>query len=126
MKKALLTLTILLIINVLRAQNSTFDNDNEGWIGLGDTNDSPADWISKGGNPGGYAQVVDQSVGGVWYFQAPKKFLGNKCPAYGQKLSFDLKTDNTSGGYDQEDVYFRNSKGLVIIQRKTGRVMKCD
>ncbi len=114
MKKSLLLATIFLLINTLQAQTSTFDNDNEGWFGLGDSNDAPCDWVPINGNPDGYAQVVDQSIGGVWYFQAPKKFLGNKCPAYGQKLQFDLKTSTLTGGYDQDDVYLRGN-GIVIV-----------
>jgi hypothetical protein len=75
MKKILTLLAICFIINVLQAQNSTFDNDNEGWLGIGDSQTTPCDWVPINGNPDGYAQVVDQSIGGVWYFQSPKKFL---------------------------------------------------
>jgi gliding motility-associated-like protein len=98
----------------ITAQISTFDKDNEGWLGLGDTKDELAIWKATGGNPNGHIFVDDQSVGGVWYFKAPDKFLGNKCSAYGQLLSFDLKTDNLAGGYDQDDVLLQ-SNGLTIV-----------
>jgi gliding motility-associated-like protein len=96
------------------AQISTFDKDNEGWLGLGDSKDELAVWKATGGNPNGHIFVDDQSIGGVWYFKAPDKFLGNKCSAYGQLLSFDLKTDNTADGYDQDDVFLQ-SNGLTIV-----------
>lgn len=97
------------------AQISTFDNDNEGWVGSGDVSNIVSKWFATGGNPGGWAQVDDLSTGGVWYWQAPKKFLGNKCPAYGQLLSFDLKTSTTVGGYDQDDVFLQGNGTTIVF-----------
>lgn len=98
----------------LFAQPYTFDKNNEGWQIIGDTQTSAANWISTGGNPGGYIQGIDQSVGGVWYFSAPPTFLGNKCTAYAKEMSFDLKTDNPAGTYDQDDIYLQGN-GIVIV-----------
>ena len=38
-----------------------------------------------------------QSLEAPAYFVAPKKFLGDQLSSYGQKLSFKLKLDSTSG-----------------------------
>lgn len=52
---------------------SGFDNGLEDW-----TSNTPAEvtWQTSGGNPGGYAQFVDNSSGETW-FDAPAPFLGN-------------------------------------------------
>jgi gliding motility-associated-like protein len=114
MKKHLSILIGITFFLSLKAQNSTFDNSTEGWIILGDTQNIPPIWQSTGGNPGGWAKGVDQSVGGVWYYQAPQKFLGEKCDAYGKTLSFDIKTNTLAGGYSREDVMFQGG-GLTIV-----------
>lgn len=114
MKKCLFLLAVLFHCSYLNAQNSTFDTDNEGWIILGDTQNTPSIWQATGGNPGGWAKGEDQSVGGVWYYQAPQKFLGSKCDAFGKTLSFDLKTSTLVGGYDRDDVMFQGA-GLTIV-----------
>lgn len=67
---------------------STFDTDAEGWVSY-DNGGGAANWISSGGNPGGYIQMDD--VGGGWgYFQAPSSFLSQPL-LYGGTISFDLK-----------------------------------
>lgn len=112
--KCILLLAFLQSCIFLNAQNSTFDTDDEGWIILGDTQNTPSIWQSTGGNPGGWIKGVDQSVGGTWYYQAPKKFLGPKCDAFGKTLSFDLKTSTLVGGYNRDDVMFQGN-GLTIV-----------
>lgn len=77
-------------------QSSTFDTNNEAWETNGDATSPYASWISTGGNPGGHIRVTDQSVGGTWYFQAPAKFLGNKCDAYDTWLRYDQYVSDTS------------------------------
>lgn len=68
---------------------STFDSDLEGWTVSGDGG-GPY-YSATGGNPGGCIYAVDKQQKVWWYFSAPAKFLGNKLPAYGQSLTFDLK-----------------------------------
>lgn len=69
---------------------STFDSDKDGWT-LFQNDGAPFDWISTGGNPGGYIGATDKT--NDWaYVQAPSKFLAPA--AYGGTLSFDLKVDN--------------------------------
>jgi hypothetical protein len=72
---------------------SRFDNGDEGWFVLSDAHApvwSPAS--AGGGNPGGALMVRDRGDGPFFLYQAPAKFLGDRSSAYGQTLSFDLKT----------------------------------
>lgn len=68
---------------------STFDTDAEGWYAQGDSQ-GPLAWVATGGQPGGHVQIDDLTTGGVTYFMAPAKFLGNQSGAYGSLLRFDL------------------------------------
>ena len=101
-----------------RGQTSTFDSGNEGWETNGDATSPTAAWIASGGNPGGHIRVTDQSVGGTWYFQAPGKFLGNKCDAYGTWLRYDQYTSDTShqqlSGGDPDVILFGGGLQLVF------------
>lgn len=97
---------------------SDFAKSSEGWAALGDTA-TPVEWIASGGNPGGHIRVVDSVSGGVIYFKAPAKFLGNRASAYGRTLSFDLKQEITGGvnQFDDVDVYL--SGGGITIAYNT-------
>jgi alkaline phosphatase D len=72
------------------AITSTFDIDSDGWSAIGDSA-APVQWVAAGGNPGGHIEILDAVLGGVTYFQAPAKFLGNKSAALGTALTFDLR-----------------------------------
>ncbi len=71
---------------------STFDDGDEGWLIFGDAQGGSVtpDWSASDGNPGGHISAVDNVAGGVWYFLAPEKFLGDRTSSYDQTLSFDL------------------------------------
>lgn len=84
----------------LGAQTSTFDTSNEGWRASGDPTNTNALWEPAGGNPGGFARVVDASIGGLWYFDAPSKYTGNKCDAYGKYLRWDQFTSDTNNQFN--------------------------
>lgn len=54
-----------------------------------------ADYKSSGGNPGGYLSWVG-SQGDWWFFTTySSNYQGDRSFAFGKKLTFDLKTDNT-------------------------------
>ncbi|MFO0829423.1 MAG: laminin B domain-containing protein [Phycisphaerales bacterium] len=93
---------------------STFDVDSEGWTALGDFS-APVTWVATGGNPGGHIKVVDSVSGGVVYFRAPDKFLGDRSAAYGRTLTFDLK-QTISGSPNQFDAVdvFLTGGGLTL------------
>lgn len=77
---------------------STFDQDDEGWLVIGDAGPIP-DYHDTGGSSGegdGYISTTDRNIGVAWYWEAPSKFLGNQEQAYGGTLSFDLM-QNTPG-----------------------------
>lgn len=69
---------------------STFDTDSDGWGAIGDVA-APVQWVAAGGNPGGHIEIPDAVLGGVTYFEAPARFLGNKSAAFGSALTFDLQ-----------------------------------
>jgi hypothetical protein len=71
---------------------STFDSGSEGWTGSDSTGDWTAQWISSGGNPGGYMRGSETiSLGGTGYFIAPASWGGNLTQYIGGTLSFDEK-----------------------------------
>ncbi|MEI6411621.1 MAG: laminin B domain-containing protein [Bacteroidota bacterium] len=92
------------------AQTSTFDTDNENWGASGDPTNPLAFWINAGGNPGGFIRVTDATLGGTWYFDAPLKFRGSKCDAYGKYLRYDEMTSDTSGQQQ-----FGGSPDVVLV-----------
>jgi hypothetical protein len=48
-----------------------------------------ADYDGSGGNPNGLIRATDDATGGVWYFQAPSKYLGDASATYGKVLALD-------------------------------------
>ena len=83
---------------------SNFATDTEGWLLSGDATTSVPTFVATGGNPGGYAHGTDQTVGGVWYWQAPAKFLGDRSLSFGQPLSFDLRMRGSGPLFANSDV----------------------
>ena len=81
------------------AITSTFDADSDGWSAIGDFA-APVQWFAAGGNPGGHIEIPDAVLGGVTFFVAPAKFLGDKSVAIGSALTFDLQ-QLISGGANQ-------------------------
>ena len=105
----------LLIINILNAQISTFDTSTDGWKVEGDAQNLTAIPVFKptGGNPAGYAYSKDDATGGVWFWVAPKKYLGNKCNAYGKNFTFDLFTTDDSKPFNNSDIIIA-SPGAIL------------
>ena len=89
LRNTLLAATAALSLSAVAA-TSTFELGAEGWTAAGDI-EGPLTWLSSGGNPGGHVQIDDLTTGGVTYFVAPVKFLGNQSAAAGTLLRFDLK-----------------------------------
>lgn len=81
---------------------STFDADADGWTVVGDA--QPVQFVSSGGNPGGYVSTSDLELGGTWYWKAPQKFLQSLSGAYGGRLRFDLIVSQTGNGYEDVEV----------------------
>ena len=85
---------------------SGFESSAEDWTIIGDAQKSSAkpDYYGTGGNPDGLISAVDDVAGGVWFFQAPAKYLGNASSTYGHYIEFDLKTTDVSSLFDDFDV----------------------
>lgn len=84
--------------------SSDFSSDAEGWLLYGDSVTSAPTYVATGGNPGGYINGTDKVLGGVWYFLAPAKFLGDNSTSYGQTLSFDLRMRGSGPLFADSDV----------------------
>lgn len=86
------------------AIRSTFNANDEGWRVVGDTAAATPTFRSSGGNPGGYVEATDATTGGVMYWQAPARFLGNRSAFYEGRLLFDLRQSATDSQFDDDDV----------------------
>lgn len=99
---------IILLCKCCQSNNiaSYFDNIDEDWKVIGDAQEGDAkpNYYKNEGNPGGYISADDDAAGGVWYWSAPKKFLGDKSSAYGKKLEFSLKQSSVENQFDADDV----------------------
>lgn len=93
---------------------STFDTNDEGWKLSGDSTTSIPSFIAAGGNPGGYIHGTDVTIGGVWYWLAPAKFLGNNSTSYGQTLSFDLRMRGSGPLFDAADLVLAGG-GVTLV-----------
>ena len=94
---------------------SAFDTDDEGWSTINDTSSFGFD--STLGNPPGSVVGVDQVRGGIWYFSAPSKFLGDRSGSLGLTLSWEILgvTGNQALGGNRADVYLSSGSTLVGI-----------
>jgi hypothetical protein len=94
---------------------NSFNNNSQGWKISGDAQDGNTNptYNSTGGVSGGYISATDDVTGGVWYFNAPAKFLENMKDKYGKTLRFSLKQSATSSQFDADDVIIEGN-GLVL------------
>lgn len=97
---------------------STFDVNDEGWRVSGDAQGSSnlPTYSPTAGITTGYVFAKDDVAGGVWYWQAPAKFLGDQSAAYGQSLDFSLRQVITGSPapFDSEDVILNGPAGLRL------------
>ena len=94
---------------------SSFSMENDGWLVVGDAEGGGGepDYVTTGGNPGGYLSADDDAAGGTWYWSAPEKFLKDQSRAYGKTLSFDLKQSSTSSQFDNTDLILEGN-GITL------------
>lgn len=95
---------------------SGFDTNDDGWTIVGDAQSSSVkpDYLGTGGNPGGLICANDDVAGGVWYFKAPAKYLGDNGAYYGSQISFDIKTTEITDPFDDIDVLIEGG-GLTLV-----------
>ena len=84
--------------------SSDFTFDDEDWVVSGDATSATPDYHATGGNPGGFLSADDTVSGGVWYWDAPAKFLGDQSLALGLTLSFELAQSSVSSQFNASDV----------------------
>ncbi len=58
---------------------------------------------------------ADVQEGDLWYFVAPKKYLGNAASVYGKRLIFDLKQTTAINQIRAFDVEL-NGSGLIAVK----------
>ena len=90
---------------------SSFDNSDEGWLVAGDGASAVPSFSPSDGNPGGHIFIDDGATGGVFYWDAPQQFLGDKSNT--TNLVFDLATSQTNAQFDDEDILIEGG-GLTI------------
>lgn len=96
---------------------SGFSVDADGWLISGDANAASVkpDYNGTGGNPDGLISAKDEVTGGVWFFVAPQKYLGDNSATAGKNLRFDLKVDATpTSPFDDIDVRLEGG-GVTLV-----------
>ncbi len=116
----IIILVLIFLLLKCRQNNvySYFEKNDEGWKVTGDVKNAFArpDHNATGGNPGGFLSATDETTGGVWYWNAPKKFLGSKKGALDKKLSFDLIQSDISNQFDAPDIILE-SGDLILVYK---------
>lgn len=95
---------------------SQFADNAEGWKIIGDAQGGyvAASYSPDGGVNDGYIYADDDVLGGVWYFQAPDNYLGNKSEYYGATLTYSLFQDcDFSNQFERADIVFRNGEEQI-------------
>ena len=115
---ALIMILSILLIKTCRTSDvsSYFNLDDEGWRVMGDAQGESAvpDHHDTDGHPGGYLSANDNIAGGVWYWSAPEKFLGNKSSVSGKKLSYSLRQSSTDNQFDDNDIILVGSNLKIV------------
>ncbi len=96
---------------------SGFTMGTDDWLITGDANSSSVkpDFNGTGGNPDGLISAKDEATGGVWFFVAPAKYLGDNKQVAGMNLRFDLKVDATpTRPFDDVDVKLEGG-GVTLV-----------
>lgn len=103
-------LGLTLLNSTAFAASSNFSTGDDGWTAAGDAS-GPLTW-----NPGGYVSIDDQTIGGVTFFIAPTKFLGNQSAAFGTHLTFDLQQiyPGSPNQFEDGDVILQGA-GLTLV-----------
>jgi len=105
-----------------KEDSSEFIDGVDGWRiegdAKGDTGVIPNFSPIKGLDDSGYIYAIDDAVGGVWYFVAPSKYLGNKSEYFNGKLEFWLIQDSEmKKQFDDEDLIIKGDNGEMITYK---------
>lgn len=96
---------------------SAFSTGDDGWTIVGDAQASSVkpDYSGTGGNPDGLISAKDDVTGGVWYFQAPARYLGDDSETYGKLLKYDLKVTPITNPFDDVDVVLEGGGKRLVF-----------
>ena len=110
--KNIIKLCAFLTVGFINAQqiSSNFTTNAEDWMVVGDATSAFPLYVAQGGNTGGYVSADDTAAGGVWYWSAPAKFLGDQSSSFGKTLSFDLKQSSINSQFDTDDIIISNGQ----------------
>lgn len=98
-----------------------FGNGADGWgitsfsdpDALTINNEFDVDFIVGEGQPGSAIAESDPD-GGIWYFRAPDKFLGNQADKLGGTFEFDIKQISSSGSlFEEPDIIFQGANKAI-------------
>lgn len=97
---------------------SRFTTDHEDWRVSGDAQGGSAepDYHNADGNPGGYLSADDDVTGGVWYWDAPERYLGNKASSFGKTLSFELTQSGLNAQFESDDVILAGAGQTLALK----------
>ena len=114
--KNIIRIYAFLTFGFINAQqiSSDFITDAEDWIVVGDATSAFPQYVADGGNSGGFISADDTSTGGVWYWSAPAKFLGDQSNSFGKTLSFDLKQSSINAQFDTDDLMISNDEITIV------------
>jgi hypothetical protein len=93
--------------------SSAWEGDREGWTLSNNGALTDPTLEREGGNPAGHLCGRDEGDGDIWYFVAPRKFLGNASAIFGKRLTFDLKQGSIFNQVRGRDVVL-NGGGMAI------------
>ncbi|HLT32463.1 MAG TPA: laminin B domain-containing protein [Aquaticitalea sp.] len=97
----------------------TFAEDEAGWTIIGDAQGGyvAASYSPDGGVTDGYIYADDDVLGGVWYFNAPDSYTGNRLEFYGASLTFSQFQDcDMSDQIEAADIVFSNGEQKITYQ----------
>lgn len=94
---------------------SEFSDGGDGWTIVGDAQSASVTptYLAASGNPGGTIGANDNHSGGVWYFAAPSRYLGDASSTYGRLLKYDLRTSTAARPFDHFDLVLKGG-GLIL------------
>ncbi|MEM0519249.1 MULTISPECIES: laminin B domain-containing protein [Aequorivita] len=115
----IMALTVMILLWGCKNEmvSSHFKENAEDWTIMGDAQGDMVQptYTSQGGAVDGYIQAKDDAAGGVWYFSAPKKFLGNKESYYGRTLNYSLyQKPEKNKQFDSPDIILASGENQIF------------
>lgn len=92
---------------------------DDGWTVIGDAqgaSSAPTYKATGGVANTGYVEATDDVQGGVWYWAAPAKYLGNVGLAYGLSLSFALQQSSLSNQFSSPDIILESGETRLVYR----------